>query len=205
MSSSDEDPLDELYDEAVEQTEEREGLASRLLERHIGYKSGVEEGGISISQFGIFNKVIINEGDIEGDSESTTTTDKGEEPSTESEETRRSFLNKLGTTGAGLMGAGVAAGAGYAVIDGMEYDFVLHEDESIEDFLDNTMYSNNEDLRAAANNISEAYEEDGNYKLFLENGILENNIGLLEEGNPTEIEDLSDTAYREAKTEARKY
>lgn len=215
MSSDDSDPIDELYDEVVDQTEGRAGLAARLLERHLGYKQGAEDGGISIRQIGIFNRVTIDNSkntSIEESGDRGTEEDYTEEDDTEPEDsspvdsdTRRGFMGRLGRWGAGAAALGAGAGAGYAVIDGMEYDITISDDDDIESFIDGTLYSENGNLSSAVSDISQNYNEDGNYKIVMENGVLDNEIGLVEEGDLIVSNNLTENAYRQAKKEANKY
>lgn len=113
MSSDDSDPIDEVYDEAVDQTEEREGLAGRLLERYKGYREGIENGGATIRQIGLIN--IARIGDNEENNESS-------EQSESDGTSRRGFMRSA--KNAGIMAAGglAAAGAGAAAWEAVDDD-----------------------------------------------------------------------------------
>lgn len=113
MSSDDSDPIDDLYDETVDQTEERESLAGRLLERYKGYREGLSEGGISIQQTGLINIARIGD-DREETTESQEET--GETP------TRRDFMNGVKKTGLLLAGGAAAGGTGAAVWEAFDED-----------------------------------------------------------------------------------
>lgn len=207
MSSDDSDsgPIDELYDEVVDQTEGRAGLAARLLERHLGYQQGVEEGGNSIRQIGIFNRVTINNS-TENSGEESSGSESRTEVTVESD-TRRGFLEKAA---AGT--AVVAAGAfGYETLQNSgsdieiaeenigsapaDYDLEIGNSEVIEDYVSSMVeeekFSNI--FRDVANDIdgetvSMGYIDD------------QNRVDFYGEDIVSSVE-MSDSLYQEARDE----
>lgn len=211
---SSEDPIDETFDEAAEQTEDRATCTDQIVERFIGYRNGVGDGGSDITQIGIFNKVIVDseynsnvsqDEDLDSSNQDISSTD---EDSSESY-FRREILESPGSVG--LLGLGGLAGltglVGFTQLDDSEptweatYDVLAQDNlEEVSGDLTSSEYVR---LNTLGHGINEAIDDHEQVALGLsprygDIGVRENSFEDFTLQNRYQLKD----AYEQAKNYA---